>query len=77
MNKQDPWGYTDDDYCAALAAVRAEALKIIAEIRAGSSNPFEPLTRRLNREIRQRNADAQFDNARERDQQGLTAWEKL
>jgi hypothetical protein len=66
------WGWPN--YEGADAAVRAEALKIIAEIRAGSRNPFGPLLARLNRNYQ---TDAQFDNARERDEQGLTAGERL
>jgi hypothetical protein len=70
----DPWGHTQADYRRADAAVKAEALKIIAEIRAGSRNPFGPLLARLNRNYQ---TDHQFDIDRERDEQGLAAGEKL
>jgi hypothetical protein len=55
----------------------AEAMKLFADLRAGHPDPFHALTSRLNRELRQRNADHQFDRDRERDQQGLTAGEEL
>jgi hypothetical protein len=70
----DAWEKTQADYDAANAAVKAEALKIIAEIRAGSRNPFGPLLARLNRNYQ---TDHQFDNDRERDEQGKPKGEPL
>jgi hypothetical protein len=66
------WGWPN--YTAADAAVKAEALQIIAEIHAGSRNPFEPLLARLNRKYQD---DTQFDADRERDEQGKPRGEPL
>lgn len=78
---RDPWGNTDNDYRAALERVRAAVRELNAlyreQMQSGEYRPpsrfmLEPLT-----ETQQRNANAQFDNARERDEQGLTVGEKL
>jgi hypothetical protein len=66
------WGWPN--YEGASEARKAEGVKIIAEIRAGSKNPFGPLLARLNRNYQ---TDHQFDRDRERDEQGLAAGEKL
>jgi hypothetical protein len=56
----------------------AKAMKLFADLRAADHpDPYHALTSLINRELRQRNADHQFDKDRERDEQGLAAGEKL